>query len=29
MLGELFEKYDLYPAGGCGLNTCIERDILR
>lgn len=28
MLGELYVKYDLYPAGGCGLNVCVERDIL-
>ena len=29
MLGELYVKYDLYPAGGCGLNVCVERDILK
>lgn len=27
MLAELYIKYDLRPAGGCGLNVCIERDI--
>ena len=27
MLAELYMKYDLKPAGGCGLNVCIERDI--
>lgn len=29
MLGELYAKYDLHPAGGCGLNVCVERDIRR
>jgi hypothetical protein len=29
MLGELYMKYDLYPAGACGLNVCVERDIYR
>ncbi len=29
MLAELYVKYGLNPAGGCGLNVCIERDILR
>lgn len=27
LLGELYSKYNLEPAGGCGLNVCIERDI--
>lgn len=27
MLVELYVKYGLKPAGGCGLNVCIERDI--
>ena len=27
MFAELYVKYDLIPAGGCGLNVCIERDI--
>lgn len=27
MLGELYVKYKLKPAGGCGLNVCVERDI--
>ncbi|GHU64090.1 hypothetical protein FACS1894123_08210 [Bacteroidia bacterium] len=27
MLAELYCKYDLVPAGGCGLNVCIEKDI--
>lgn len=27
MFAELYVKYDLTPAGGCGLNVCIERDI--
>jgi hypothetical protein len=26
-LGELYMKYDLNPAGACGLNVCVERDI--
>ena len=29
MLGELYAKYDLEPAGCCGLNVCVERDIWR
>ena len=29
MLAELYLKYDLEPAGCCGLNVCIERDIWR
>ena len=27
MLAELYVKYNLKPAGGCGLNVCIESDI--
>ena len=27
MFAELYVKYDLKPAGGCGLNVCIESDI--
>ena len=27
MFAELYTKYGLTPAGGCGLNVCIERDI--
>ena len=27
MLGELYIKYNLEPAGGCGLNVCVEKDI--
>ena len=27
MLAELYAKYKLIPAGGCGLNVCIEKDI--
>lgn len=27
MLGEIYVKYNLNPAGSCGLNACIERDI--
>ena len=27
MLAELYARYDLEPAGGCGLNVCIDRDI--
>jgi hypothetical protein len=27
MLAELYSRYNLNPAGGCGLNVCIERDI--
>jgi biotin synthase-related radical SAM superfamily protein len=27
MQAELYVKYDLKPAGGCGLNVCVERDI--
>ena len=29
MLAELYLKYGLEPAGCCGLNVCIERDIWR
>ena len=29
MLAELYVKYNLTPAGGCGLNVCVERDIWR
>lgn len=29
MLAELYLKYNLEPAGCCGLNVCIERDIWR
>ena len=29
MLAELYVKYKLIPAGNCGLNVCIERDIWR
>lgn len=29
MLGELYVKYHLEPAGCCGLNVCVERDIRR
>lgn len=29
MLGELYVKYKLEPAGCCGLNVCVERDIYR
>lgn len=29
MLAELYVKYKLEPAGGCGLNVCIERDVWR
>lgn len=29
LLGELYLKYGLEPAGCCGLNVCIERDIWR
>ena len=29
MLAELYLKYDLEPAGCCGLNVCVERDIWR
>lgn len=29
MLGELYVKYNLEPAGCCGLNVCVERDIWR
>lgn len=29
MLAQLYVKYDLEPAGGCGLNVCVERDIYR
>ena len=27
MLAELYTKYNLAPAGGCGLNVCVEKDI--
>lgn len=27
MLAELYIKYNLKPAGGCGLNVCVEKDI--
>ena len=27
MLADLYIKYNLKPAGGCGLNVCVERDI--
>ncbi len=27
MFAELYIKYDLKPAGKCGLNVCVERDI--
>lgn len=27
IFGDLYSKYNLSPAGGCGLNVCIERDI--
>ena len=26
---DLYRKYDLHPAGCCGLNVCVERDIYR
>ncbi|MDR1821875.1 MAG: hypothetical protein LBQ91_05510, partial [Oscillospiraceae bacterium] len=29
LFGELYERYKLEPAGCCGLNVCIERDIWR
>ncbi len=29
MLAELYTRYELTPAGGCGLNVCVERDIWR
>ena len=29
MLAELYVKYKLEPAGCCGLNVCVERDIWR
>ena len=29
MLAELYVKYDREPAGCCGLNVCVERDIWR
>lgn len=29
MLSELYMKYGLEPAGCCGLNVCVERDIWR
>ena len=29
MLAQLYVKYALEPAGGCGLNVCVERDICR
>ena len=27
MLAELYNKYELTPAGGCGLNVCVEKDV--
>jgi biotin synthase-related radical SAM superfamily protein len=27
MLAELYIRYGLSPAGGCGLNVCIEKDV--
>jgi hypothetical protein len=27
MLADLYTRYNLSPAGGCGLNVCIEKDI--
>ena len=27
LLAELYTKYNLTPAGGCGLNVCIEKDV--
>jgi hypothetical protein len=27
MLAELYIRYNLSPAGGCGLNVCVEKDI--
>jgi hypothetical protein len=29
LFGELYERYGLEPAGMCGLNVCVERDIWR
>ncbi|MDR0699572.1 MAG: hypothetical protein LBG28_10210 [Tannerella sp.] len=29
MLADLYLRYNLSPAGGCGLNVCIEKDIFR
>lgn len=29
MLAQLYVTYHLEPAGGCGLNVCVERDIYR
>jgi hypothetical protein len=29
MLADLYSRYALSPAGGCGLNVCIEKDILK
>ncbi len=29
LLTELYVKYNLEPAGCCGLNVCVERDIWR
>ena len=29
LFGELYSKHNLEPAGACGLNVCIERDIWR
>lgn len=29
ILAELYVKYDLEPAGSCGRNVCVERDIYR
>ncbi len=28
-LAMLYDRYDLEPAGGSGLNVCIERDVWR
>lgn len=27
LFADLYHQYDLEPAGGCGLNVCVERDI--
>jgi hypothetical protein len=29
MLADVYVRYQLSPAGGCGLNVCIEKDIFR
>lgn len=29
LFSELYVKYNLEPAGCCGLNVCVERDIWR